>query len=150
MLLKSACCSINFPRYPNPANIIQISTTGNNHEFSLINPPIPVYKNNNLVFNVEDSSLFGFDLKIYHDKEFKNEFVSVGDTANFQVIGVGTVGQFAASAALALGVSVKVFDNSIYRLRRLQRDIGNRVFTSVIQPKFLAKALRRCEEYRWC
>ncbi|MDG2370248.1 MAG: alanine dehydrogenase [Flavobacteriales bacterium] len=61
------------------------------------------------------------------------------------IIGAGTVGQFAASAALALGVSVKVFDNSIYRLRRLQRDIGNRVFTSVIQPKVLAKALRRCD-----
>ncbi len=76
----------------NPANIIQISTTGNNHEFSLINPPIPVYKNNNLVFNVEDSSLFGYELKIYHDKEFRNEFVSVGNTSNFQVIGVGTVG----------------------------------------------------------
>ena len=61
------------------------------------------------------------------------------------IIGAGTVGQFAASAALALGASVKVFDNSIYRLRRLQRDIGNRVFTSVIQPKVLAKALRRCD-----
>ena len=61
------------------------------------------------------------------------------------IIGAGTVGQFAASAALALGVSVKVFDNSIYRLRRLQRDIGNRIFTSVIQPKVLAKALRRCD-----
>ena len=61
------------------------------------------------------------------------------------IIGAGTVGQFAASAALALGVSVKVFDNSIYRLRRLQRDIGNRVFTSVIQPKVLIKALRRCD-----
>ncbi|MBM78880.1 MAG: alanine dehydrogenase [Crocinitomicaceae bacterium] len=61
------------------------------------------------------------------------------------IIGAGTVGQFAASAALSLGVSVKVFDNSIYRLRRLQRDIGNRVFTSVIQPKVLIKALRRCD-----
>ena len=61
------------------------------------------------------------------------------------IIGAGTVGQFAASAALSLGVSVKVFDNSLFKLRRLQREIGHKVFTSVIQPKVLEKALRRCD-----
>ena len=61
------------------------------------------------------------------------------------IIGAGTVGQYAAQAALALGVSVKVFDNSVARLRRLQRDMGQRIFTSVIQPKVLAKALKRCD-----
>lgn len=61
------------------------------------------------------------------------------------IIGAGTVGQYAAQTAISLGVSVKVFDNSVSRLRRLQRDIGQRVFTSVIQPKVLAKALKRCD-----
>jgi alanine dehydrogenase len=61
------------------------------------------------------------------------------------IIGAGTVGLYAAQAALALGVSVKIFDNSVSRLRRLQRDLGHRVFTSVIQPKVLAKALKRCD-----
>ena len=61
------------------------------------------------------------------------------------IIGAGTVGQFAASAALALGVSVKVFDNSLFKLRRLQNEIGHKVFTSVIQPKVLEKALKRCD-----
>ena len=61
------------------------------------------------------------------------------------IIGAGTVGQFAASAALALGVSVKVFDNSLFKLRRLQNEIGQKVFTSVIQPKVLEKALMRCD-----
>ncbi|GIR58901.1 MAG: alanine dehydrogenase [Crocinitomicaceae bacterium] len=61
------------------------------------------------------------------------------------IIGAGTVGQFAASAALSLGVSVKVFDNSLFKLRRLQREIGHKIFTSVIQPKVLEKALRRCD-----
>lgn len=61
------------------------------------------------------------------------------------IIGAGTVGQYAAQAAMALGVSVKVFDNSVARLRRLQRDMGQRIFTSVIQPKVLAKALKRCD-----
>ena len=61
------------------------------------------------------------------------------------IIGAGTVGQFAASSALALGVSVKVFDNSLFKLRRLQNEIGHKVFTSVIQPKVLEKALMRCD-----
>jgi alanine dehydrogenase len=61
------------------------------------------------------------------------------------IIGAGTVGQFAASAAIALGVSVKVFDNSLFKLRRLQNEIGQKVFTSVIQPKVLEKALMRCD-----
>ena len=61
------------------------------------------------------------------------------------IIGAGTVGQFVASAALAMGVSVKVFDNSLYKLRRLQNEIGHKVFTSVLQPKVLEKALKRCD-----
>ena len=101
----------------NPANIIQISTTGNNHEFSLINPPIPVYKNNNLVFNVEDSSLFGYELKIYHDKEFKNEFVSVGNTSNFQVIGVGTVG-INTTATVTLNFDENNPSNLYYNIKK--------------------------------
>lgn len=61
------------------------------------------------------------------------------------VIGAGTVGEFATRAALGLGASVKVFDNSLSRLRRLQNDIGIRIFTSIIQPKVLAKAILRAD-----
>ena len=61
------------------------------------------------------------------------------------ILGAGTVGQFAAKSALAMGASVKVFDNSVYKLRRLQRDLGQRVFTSVVQPKVLNKALMRAD-----
>ena len=61
------------------------------------------------------------------------------------VIGAGTVGEFATRAASGLGASVKVFDSSLSRLRRLQNDIGSRVFTSIIQPKVLAKAIRRAD-----
>jgi alanine dehydrogenase len=61
------------------------------------------------------------------------------------VIGAGTVGEFATRAALGLGASVKVFDNSLSKLRRLQNDIGTRVYTSIIQPKVLAKAIRRAD-----
>ncbi len=61
------------------------------------------------------------------------------------VIGAGTVGEFATRAALGLGASVKVFDNSLSKLRRLQNVVGSRVFTSIIQPKVLAKAIRRAD-----
>ena len=61
------------------------------------------------------------------------------------VIGAGTVGEYATRAALGLGASVKVFDNSLFKLRRLQNSLGQRVYTSVIQPKVLAKALMRCD-----
>jgi len=61
------------------------------------------------------------------------------------IIGAGTVGEFAARAAIGLGADVRVFDNSISKLRRLQNAIGQRVSTSAIQPKVLAKALMRAD-----
>ncbi|MBA2498719.1 MAG: alanine dehydrogenase [Chitinophagaceae bacterium] len=61
------------------------------------------------------------------------------------ILGAGIVGEYAARAALALGASVKVFDNSVYRLKRLQTNIGHRLWTSVIEPRILAKQLKTCE-----
>ncbi len=61
------------------------------------------------------------------------------------IIGAGTVGEFAARSAMGLGASVKVFDNSLSKLRRLQNDLNTRVFTSIIQPKVLQKSLRRAD-----
>lgn len=61
------------------------------------------------------------------------------------ILGAGTVGEYACRTALGLGASVKVFDNSISKLRRLHNDIGSRVYTSVIQPKLLSKAIQRAD-----
>lgn len=61
------------------------------------------------------------------------------------ILGAGSVGEFAAKTAIGLGASVKVFDNSITKLRRLQNNLSQRVYTSTIQPKTLLKALRRCD-----
>lgn len=61
------------------------------------------------------------------------------------VIGAGTVGEFAVRSALGLGASVKVFDSSLSKLRRLQNNIGVRIFTSVLQPKVLAKSIMRAD-----
>jgi alanine dehydrogenase len=65
--------------------------------------------------------------------------------AEVVVIGAGTVGEFATRAALGVGASVKVFDKSIYRLRRLQSIIGQRIWTSVIQPDVLRQALLQAD-----
>tara|TARA_R110002073_G_scaffold72537_1_gene177415 strand:+ start:412590 stop:413789 length:1200 start_codon:yes stop_codon:yes gene_type:complete len=61
------------------------------------------------------------------------------------ILGAGTVGEFAARSALGLGARVKVFDNSITKLRRLQHNLNSLVYTSTIQPKTLHKALMRCD-----
>ena len=61
------------------------------------------------------------------------------------IIGAGIVGEYAARAAIALGASVKVFDNNVYRLKRLQNNVGQRLWTSVIEPRMLAKQLKTCE-----
>lgn len=61
------------------------------------------------------------------------------------ILGAGTVGEFATRAALGRGAIVKVFDNSLYRLRRLQTIIGARVFTSTIRPRVLAQHLKTAD-----
>lgn len=61
------------------------------------------------------------------------------------ILGAGIVGEYAARTALALGASVKVFDNNIYRLKRLQNNVGQRLWTSVMEPRLLGKQLKTCE-----
>lgn len=57
------------------------------------------------------------------------------------ILGAGTVAEFAARAALGLGASVKIFDNNTYRLRRIQNDLGTRMWTNTISPSELRNAL---------
>ena len=61
------------------------------------------------------------------------------------IIGAGTVGEFAARSAIGLGANIKVFDNSITKLRNIQTNLNQTIYTSTIQPKNLLKALKRCD-----
>ena len=61
------------------------------------------------------------------------------------ILGAGTVGEFAARSAIGLGANVKIFDNSLTKLRSLQHRLGRPVYTSTVQPKTLQKALMRCD-----
>ncbi len=61
--------------------------------------------------------------------------------AEVVIIGAGTVAEYAIRTALGMGASVKVFDNSIYKLRAIQNKLGTRLYTTVLQPKELEEAL---------
>ena len=57
------------------------------------------------------------------------------------ILGAGIAGSVAARTAIALGASVKIFDHDINKLRKIQHYLGQQVFTSVIHPAVLFKAL---------
>ena len=61
------------------------------------------------------------------------------------IIGAGTVGEYAARSALGLGANIKIFDNSLTKLRKIQTALNRMVYTSTLQPKNLLKALKRCD-----
>lgn len=61
--------------------------------------------------------------------------------AKVVILGSGVVGEYAARAAIGLGAEVRVFDNNIYKLKRLQAKIGQRIYTSAIIPHFLEREL---------
>jgi alanine dehydrogenase len=61
--------------------------------------------------------------------------------AELVIIGTSTAAEYAARAAVGLGIFVKVFDTSVYELSKLEEKLGRRIFTSVFYPKVLKKAL---------
>lgn len=61
------------------------------------------------------------------------------------IIGAGTVGEFAARSAIGLGANIKIFDNSLTKLRAIQANLKQTVYTSTVQPKNLIKSLKRCD-----
>jgi alanine dehydrogenase len=61
------------------------------------------------------------------------------------ILGSGTVAEFAARAAIGLGVDIQVFDNHIYKLRRLKHAIGHQIHTSTIDRATLASAVEQAD-----
>ncbi len=61
------------------------------------------------------------------------------------VIGAGTVAEFAIRTANGMGASIRVFDNSMYKLRLLQNNLGMRLSTSILEPVVLAQALKTAD-----
>ena len=61
------------------------------------------------------------------------------------ILGAGTVGESAARIAIGMGALVKVFDGSISKLRRIQKHLNNRIYTSVLQPKLLQETIQTAD-----
>ena len=79
--------------FKDPPEIVSVASTGFvGQTINPINPPIKVTRNNNIVFDLNHTSLSGSELKIFYDNNYFNEFVGSGTTANLEVVGFGTVG----------------------------------------------------------
>ncbi|WP_194777465.1 alanine dehydrogenase [Pararhodonellum marinum] len=61
------------------------------------------------------------------------------------IIGSGTVAEYAARTALGLGANIKIFDNHIYKLRRIKQLLGQQVYTSTIDNYTLGEALKEAD-----
>ena len=99
---------------------ISIAGVGNSeHSFALVNPKIDVVRNSDLKFLVHDPSLNGYQLKIYKDNDFTNEYITSFDDSNFNVVGVGTAGLgIAAPASVTLKYSDNVPSKLYYTLEK--------------------------------
>lgn len=61
------------------------------------------------------------------------------------ILGAGTVGEFAARTALGLGVDIQIFDNHLYKLRRIKHALGQQVSTCTFEPKTLGKSIKEAD-----
>ena len=135
-------CETKYDVSLNPPTVVSIAGTGGSgQEFSLINPRIESYIGNNLKFDLSDSSLQGYEFKIYTNTTFGNEFVSVGNTTPFTVIGVGTVG-VSTNASLTLNYNSSIPSKLFYNVEKSgyistsDTSVSNYSTISIIESKY--------------
>ncbi|VAW27676.1 Alanine dehydrogenase [hydrothermal vent metagenome] len=58
------------------------------------------------------------------------------------ILGAGTVAEYAARAASSLGAEIMIFDNHIYKLRRIKHALSFQVFTSTLDSSHLSAVLK--------
>jgi hypothetical protein len=105
---KINLCETLIDSQKNPPTVVSFASTGSSlQSIALINPQLQPVKNNNLVFDLSDSSLANYSLRLYQDREFNNEFVSTGSTNTFSVSRAGTVG-VTSTAALTLDYNSEI------------------------------------------
>lgn len=61
------------------------------------------------------------------------------------VIGAGTVAEYAVRAALGLGAEIQVFDNHLYKLRRIKHLLSQQIYTSTIDTITLGDTLKTAD-----
>lgn len=65
--------------------------------------------------------------------------------AKVVILGAGTVGEFAARTALGLGVDIQIFDNHLYKLRRIKHTLGQQVSTCTFEPSTLGNSIKQAD-----
>jgi hypothetical protein len=104
-------------------NIVGINSASNG-TLSAINPPIQVYKDSSVIFDLSDSSLSynqqstiypAFDLKFFNDSNFTKNYNSNSDNRVFEVQKIGTVG-VTSDAKVILSVNESTPENLYYNL----------------------------------
>jgi hypothetical protein len=108
---------IDATKMNSPNTIVFGSTGGSIQTISLVNPSINVIKNNDLVFDLSDSSLLNYNFKIFYDQNFSDEFVSTGSTSIFSTIGIGTIG-ISTNASLKINSNDDLPVSLFYNLER--------------------------------
>ncbi|MGB3548252.1 MAG: alanine dehydrogenase [Saprospiraceae bacterium] len=66
-------------------------------------------------------------------------------SAKVVILGAGIVAEYATRAALGLGAEVRIFDDNIYKLKRIQNAVGRTLYTSSINPVYLKRELITAE-----
>ena len=94
-----------------PTFVNLTSVGGTSQTLSLVNPPLEVFRNNDVVFNLEDTSLSGYNFSVYYDNDFDNAVVSTGQTTNFLITPYGTNGT--SGAGVTVGFS-SIFPSILY------------------------------------
>ena len=100
--------------FSDPPNAVSIGFSGSeNQTLSIINPQIRITKNNLLNFNLSDTSLTGYDLKVFYDRDFRHEFNSTDKTSSFSITRTGTPG---VAATTIIDCDDKIPQNLYYAL----------------------------------
>ena len=101
-----------------PTNFVKFTSVGiGTQELNLIQPKIDIIRNNDLVFNVSDSSLEGYEFKLYTNSDLTKEFVSVASTGDFSLVGVNTIG-ISTNALITLKYSNNYPEKLYYTLEK--------------------------------
>ena len=115
--------------------LVSINSVGiGTQEILVIQPDINLVRNNNLVFDLSDSSLENYKLNLFYDEDLKREFISVPNTLEFSTSGVGTVG-VSSEASLTLRYNDNLPNVLYYSLV----DGKSKVITTSYNSKILLK-----------
>ena len=100
-----------------------------------VNPPVKIARNQNIIFDVSDSSLSfvkdnlqysAFDLKFYTDSNFKNPYLKSPSSVSFDVIKTGNIG-IDSTAKVTVNIKNDTPHNLYYQLEVINKNINTQI-----------------------